>query len=98
MSTDQRERDRIGEIASLCAIATAQVLAETLTSTIETAGTGRRALTESQKAQMIECALLAFDGHRHRLLEQLTVDEQIRQATATGPTLVPIQKPDWTGA
>lgn len=100
MSIDERSRDRLGEIATLCAVSTAQVLAEAVVSTISACGEGRVGLGETQKAQLIECALLAYDGHRHRLLGQLSVDEQLRQTVAPrpgAPTLVPVEQPDWAG-
>jgi len=96
---DRRTRDRLEEIASLSTIAAAQLLAEALVTTIETTGDGRRGLTENQKTVMVEAALLAFDGYRARVLAQLNVDHQLREAvTGMGepgtlegwkPTVVP---------
>lgn len=81
MVKSRSDDGRLEELAGLAQVAAAQALARTIVSSFE-ALEATRPLTELQKAGIVESALLAFDGYRADVLEQLRVDATIQSWAA----------------
>lgn len=84
----------LDEIAGLCQIEAARLLAETIAATFEAAESAGRPATEKAKVATIEAALLSFDGYRQKMLDMLAIDEKIRDAVNTANARVRLLTPD----